>query len=172
LYKCFIKILTIDHCTGGIIIVPLNFWCSIRNSDKILRREFLKIYKILRVNVFEENVFDDTSYSVCSFSFEKRDSCPDIVKIPFYIFPTKNKINIEFTLSDCAIGSEIYKKNSSRYKVDRSVSGPPNTNILVSALDSGSFNGKRINLSYLMIKFILNKVIELLLLLTYTQKYL
>jgi hypothetical protein len=112
-----------------------------------LRREFLKIYKILRVNVFEENVFDDTSYSVCSFSFEKRDSCPDIVKIPFYIFPTKNKINIEFTLSDCAIGSEIYKKNSSRYKVDRSVSGPPNTNILVSALDSGSFNGKRINLS-------------------------
>lgn len=147
LYKCFIKIITMDHCIGGIVIVPLNFWCSIRNSDKLLRKEFLKIYKVLRVNVFEENVFDDTSYSVCSFSFEKRTSCLEIVKIPFYFFPSKNKINIEFTLSDCVIGSEIYEKSVSKYKVDRSISGIPNTNILVSALDSGCFNGKRINLS-------------------------
>lgn len=147
LYKCFIKIITINCCIGGIVIVPLNFWCSIRNGDKLLRKEFLKIYKVLRVNVFEENVFDDTSYSVCSFSFEKRESCPDSVEIPFYIFPSMNKINIKFTISDCIIGSEIYKKIKSKYKVDRSVSGTLNTHILVSALDSGSFNGKRINLS-------------------------
>jgi hypothetical protein len=147
LYKCFIKIMTINCCVGGIIIVPLNFWCSIRNSDKLLRKEFLKIYKVLRVNVFEENVFDDTSYSVCSFSFEKRDFFPETVKIPFYFFPSKTKINIDFSLSDCVIGSEIYEKTVSGYKVDRSVSGIPNTNILVSALDSGCFNGKRINLS-------------------------
>jgi site-specific DNA-adenine methylase len=42
LYKCFIKQILSDVCNGGIIIIPLNFWCSIRKADIDLRKEFLE----------------------------------------------------------------------------------------------------------------------------------
>lgn len=40
LYKCFIKILLSNTPDGGILIVPLNFLCSIRLSDVALRKNF------------------------------------------------------------------------------------------------------------------------------------
>ena len=65
LYKCFLaNLATTNKCNGGIVIVPLNFWSSIRNIDVELRKTFLTIYDVYHVNVFEEQVFDDTSYSV------------------------------------------------------------------------------------------------------------
>ena len=33
LYKCFLIELIQNKCLGGIIIIPLNFWCSIRKND-------------------------------------------------------------------------------------------------------------------------------------------
>ena len=33
LYKCFIKELITNICIGGILIIPLNFWSSIRIAD-------------------------------------------------------------------------------------------------------------------------------------------
>ena len=71
LYKCFIKTLISDPCSGGIIIIPLNFISSIRKGDIHLRKEFLQVYDIELINVFEEKVFDDTSYTVCSILFCK-----------------------------------------------------------------------------------------------------
>jgi hypothetical protein len=47
LYKCFISELTTNNCAGGIIIVPLNFWCSIRKNDIFLRKKFLNCYDMV-----------------------------------------------------------------------------------------------------------------------------
>ena len=69
LYKCFLEQLIEDSPLGGIIIIPLNFWCSIRKNDINLRKRFLLIFDIIQLNIFEEKVFDDTKYSVSSFQF-------------------------------------------------------------------------------------------------------
>ena len=72
LYKCFINNIITNICQGGIIIIPLNFLSSIRKADVELREKFLAIYSINIINIFEEQVFDDTSYSVCSIYFVKK----------------------------------------------------------------------------------------------------
>ncbi len=69
LYKAFIKQLCTIHASGGIVILPVNFWCSTRAGDLALRSRFLEIYSVDRINIFEEQVFDDTSYGVCAFRF-------------------------------------------------------------------------------------------------------
>jgi site-specific DNA-adenine methylase len=72
LYKCFIVSIITNVCQGGIIIIPLNLLSSIRKSDVELRQHFSEIYSIQMINVFEEQVFDDTSYAVCSIYFVKK----------------------------------------------------------------------------------------------------
>ena len=47
LYKCFIQSIINNNCNGGILIIPLNFFSSIRKSDIDLRKHFLKIYDII-----------------------------------------------------------------------------------------------------------------------------
>jgi hypothetical protein len=71
LYKCFIETLIQDPPLGGLIIIPLNFWCSITKSDIKLRKRFIEKFETVRVNVFEESVFQDTSYTVCSILFKR-----------------------------------------------------------------------------------------------------
>ncbi len=83
LYKCVIKDLLTNVCLGGIIIIPLNFWSSIRIADIDLRKAFLKKYNILLLNIFEERVFDDTSYTICSISKNQRFF--DIVRVKLKI---------------------------------------------------------------------------------------
>lgn len=72
LYKCFLKELTKNKSNGGILILPLNFLSSIRKNDIDLRRVFLNIYTIEKINIFEEQVFEDTTSSVCSIFFINR----------------------------------------------------------------------------------------------------
>jgi hypothetical protein len=71
LYKCFIKTLINDNPIGGILIIPLNFWCSVRKSDINLRKLFISKFNIIRFNMFKTQTFDDTTYTICSFQFEK-----------------------------------------------------------------------------------------------------
>jgi hypothetical protein len=109
LYKCFIKELISNKCLGGIVIVPLNFFSSIRKNDVDLRRDFLKNYSIKKINIFEEQVFDDTSYTVCSFNFELRDD-DDNDDIKIDIYPSKKSITTRLSESNnYMIGGEIYK---------------------------------------------------------------
>ena len=111
LYKCFIYTMTQTPPQGGIIIVPLNFWCSIRLSDVQLRKIFLQTFTIKRVNVFEEDVFDDTTYAVCAIQFERNlhYSISKSVDILFLFYPsTQSSI---FTLNEDSqwlVGGEIY----------------------------------------------------------------
>lgn len=148
LYKCFIKELLTNRCKGGIIIIPLNFWSSIRNADIELRKQFLYVYNVIYLNVFEEQVFNDTSYTVCSFQFELNVGANN--SIPSMIYPQKKSMNV--LLNDenqYTFGGEIYNlplKNE--YKITRLTgknASNKNTNILVKCIDDNESN--QINLS-------------------------
>lgn len=138
LYKCFIELLTRDVCEGGIIIVPLNFISSIRAGDTGLRQRFVSVYHISRINIFEEQVFSDTTYTVCSIQFTRKQfKTPTICTI----FPTKKQILFSLNESNnYTIGGEIYSlKQSPIYKIERATKYTKKTdcitNILVKCID-------------------------------------
>lgn len=160
LYKCFIKSIishnkkTNNYCNGGIIIVPVNFISSIRKKDIELRKDFTKIYKILRINIFEEQVFDDTSYAICSILFKNIENMPDTEKqndIICYIYPSNKNINISFNENNnYSCGGEIYNlPKKGKYIIERATSKTNNkniTNLLIKCIDD-SINNK-IKMSY------------------------
>ena len=74
------------------LIIPLNFWCSIRKNDISLRKDFMNKFSILHMNIFEEKVFDDTSYTICSFQFKLNDNNN---KIECTIYPANKDISFK-----------------------------------------------------------------------------
>ena len=150
LFKCFLKNLTVNHCLGGIVIVPLNFWSSIRKKDILLRKSFLEQYKIIQLNIFEENVFDDTSYAVCSFQFEKTEVGnanykPIEITLHITIYPSKTEvISILNDTNNYLIGGEIYHlPTKGKFKISRLTKNNldrQNTNILVKCIDDNQKN--------------------------------
>ncbi len=135
LYKCFIINLIDGDCCGGIIIIPLNFISSIRKADIDLRKRFINKYSIVLINIFEEQVFDDTSYSVCSIYFKEKET----EKVKICIYPSKSEIEIELTdFNNYTIGGEIYNlEQNSKYKVERATKETKEniTNILLKCID-------------------------------------
>jgi len=133
LYKCFINNIIDDPPIGGLIIIPLNFWCSIRKSDCYLRKRFLEIFKIVRLNIFEEPVFNDTMYTVCGVLFVLRSDNTE--EIDTYIYPGPK--NIKLKLINWIIGGELYSlENTGKYQVSRLLKGgSPNTKIFLKAID-------------------------------------
>ena len=150
LYKCLIKEILTNICLGGILIIPLNFWSSIRSIDIELRRTFLEKYNIIILNIFEEQVFDDTTYTICSFQFELKDSKPnDMINI--VIYPSQNKICAVLNNdNNYMIGGDIYNlKKKNKYKISRLTDknkDKSNTNIVVKCIDDNDNN--KIKLSY------------------------
>lgn len=143
LYKCFIINIIESNCYGGIIIIPLNFICSIRKSDIELRRRFLKKFDIISLNIFEESVFDDTSYTVCSLSFEQNNN--DIRSIKTYIYPSKKNIDIHLNEeNNYTIGGEIYNLQGTNYKIERATKLTKKensiSNILLKCIDDNVNN--------------------------------
>jgi hypothetical protein len=141
LYKCFIEIILTSECSGGILIIPLNFISSIRKNDINLRKRFTNKYDITTMNIFEEQVFDDTSYTICSLQFSRKKH--DNNQTNAYIYSkTSNVVQIQFELTsqnNYTIGGEIYNlKQSTDYKIERatrSCSLENCTNILVKCID-------------------------------------
>lgn len=140
LYKCFIK----SFCDkrypiGGILIIPLNFWSSIRKADVSMRKMFLNIFNVVRMNIFEEKVFDDTSYTVCSFQFELKSHKN---KIPVTIFPSLQNMNISLNeKNDFSIGGKIYKLSSKKFNITRLTTknvNSKNTNLVVRCIDNNA----------------------------------
>lgn len=153
LYKAFIITLIEKNAKGGIIIIPLNFWSSIRDNDCLLRNKFLSIYQIDHLNIFEENVFSDTSYTVCSFVFTKSYKVLDNQNINTTIYPDNIKLKIQLEKENkWLFGGDIYNiKPNNKIKISRLVENKNNnglfiTSILLNAIDSGIFEGKRISL--------------------------
>lgn len=152
LYKCFIKEIINNSPDGGILIIPLNFWCSIRLNDITLRKLFLEKFEIEYLNIFEEQVFDDTSYTICSFQFKKKKITDNIIKC-IHIFPS-NKIikNIKlYENNNFLIGGEIYHLPlENKYKITRltskNIDSKQYTNLIVKCIDDNI--SKQISLSY------------------------
>ena len=86
-----VSISSIMQAEEGILIVPLNFLCA-ENSSKI-RSIFFNKFKIIKLNIFSERVFKDTTYNVISFYFKKKDKNSEKNEIPAVIFPNNEKIN-------------------------------------------------------------------------------
>lgn len=140
LYKCFLKTLINSNIIGGIIIIPLNFWCSIRLTDVSLRKEFLKRFRVIKVNFFEEQVFDDTSYTVCSFQFESHinTNIDTDHQITFDIYPSKKTLQVVLNdYNNYTIGGEIYNlPKQTQYSITRLIQDDtPNTNIIAKCID-------------------------------------
>jgi hypothetical protein len=147
LYKCHIKDLLTNNPIGGIIIIPLNFFCSIRNMDIELRKKFLNIFIIKQLNIFEEQVFDDTTYTVCSFQYEYKPNSNQ--SIPITIYPSKKKLS--FLLNEennYTIGGEIFNiEDNEDYKITRLLEKEtPNTNLVLKAIDDNE--NSKIKLEY------------------------
>ena len=143
LYKCFIINLIEDECQGGIIIVPLNFMSSIRKADINLRKRFLEKYTINIINIFEERVFDDTGYAVCSIYFKKKTQTdPDLIRA--YIYPSGKIMEIALTnQNNYTIGGEIYSlPRDSVCKIQRATRETKKdiTNILLKCIDDSIDN--------------------------------
>jgi hypothetical protein len=138
LYKCFIVSIITNVCQGGMIIIPLNFLSSIRKSDVELRQHFSEIYSIQMINVFEEQVFDDTSYAVCSIYFVKKHN-NEFDNIKMNVYPSKRLMNISLTAeNNYIIGGDIYNlPQNSKYKVQRATKKTTKniTNILLKCID-------------------------------------
>lgn len=150
LYKCDIKELITNKCLGGIRIIPLNFWSSIRKADIELRKAFLGVYDITRLNIFEEQVFDDTTYTTCAFQFtlkkeQTNNSLINSLLSNIWIYPSKTQINaILSDNNDWLVGGDIYKlKTQGKYTIARATSSNKdklNTNILVKCIDDNAKN--------------------------------
>ena len=145
LYKCFITNLIENTCNGGIIIIPLNFLSSIRKTDIELRKKFLQKYCIEIVNIFEEQVFDDTTYAVCSMYFTKKTSKYEGV-INTYIYPSNKKMTIKLdSENNYTIGGEIYNlPQNKNIKIERLTKNNSDsefkTNILLKCIDNNIHN--------------------------------
>lgn len=144
LYKCFMVELISNKCLGGIIIIPINFWSSIRKNDIKLRKQFLQIYNVPILNIFEETVFDDTTSTVCSMQFELKKN-NEIIKIDTTIYPSKKKLKIELNDDNhYIVGGSIYnwgqKSDYSVRRLTKNNIDEQNTNILVKCIDDNSEN--------------------------------
>lgn len=87
-----VSIFSILNCEEGIIIVPLNFLCA-ENSKKI-RELFFEKFEIIKLNIFSEQVFNDTTYNVISFYFRKKKKLSDKNIIDATIYPANKKIKL------------------------------------------------------------------------------
>lgn len=144
LYKISLK--TSLKCAGGAVVIPLNFFS---NDRSIIREEFLKTFRIIRLNIFEEQVFDDTTYTVCSFSFVREPGLKE-QEIDTYFYPLKEYRKITLSSDyNYMFGGDFFfpmlKENT--LKITRLTKGGlPNSNLFLRAIDTGSNNG-RISLS-------------------------
>ena len=143
LYKCVIKDILTNICLGGIFIIPLNFWSSIRLADIELRKKFLEKYDIILLYIFEEQVFDDTTYTICSFQFELKKNNDN--KLNIIVYPSKTIIKTELNNNNnFMIGGDIYNlKLKNTYKISRLTKknkAKSNTNILVKCIDDNINN--------------------------------
>lgn len=121
LFKCFMRSLIRSKCLGGIVIVPVNFFSSVRALDVDLRREFLNRFRVERVNVFEYQVFEDTSAAVCAFVFfGGLTQCP----IPFTVYesPTSFEacsIDLTYTSPSLCVPEFEFSASKSTHRVER-----------------------------------------------------
>jgi ACT domain-containing protein len=88
-------------------------------------------------------VFDDTSYTTCSFDFVLSPELEPSINT--FIYNGENVKNIQIEFTNYIIGGEIYNLPvHPDYKIERLLIGKtPNTNILLKAIDDSNKIGLR-----------------------------
>lgn len=110
LYQVSLK--AVSKSNEGIVIVPLNF-LSAENSERIRELFFYK-FKITRLNIFTQQVFDDTTYNVVSFHYIKKDKDEEKMIFDAHIFPNNHKVKIELNKKyGWQLGGEFISKINS-----------------------------------------------------------
>ena len=141
LYKCFISSMIQGEVLGGVIIVPLNFFCDSNCTD--VRDRFLSNYNVEKLNIFEEEVFEDTSYTVCSFQFHKSAKENTELEIDTTIFPRKENVTLSVEKEHgWKVAGELDKKVENKYSVSRLVRPAGLTKIYLYGIDSGGPDGR------------------------------
>ena len=147
LYKCFLcSLLENELCEGGIVIIPLNFFSSIRKADVQLREKFMNRFHIQTLNIFEETVFQDTTYTICSFQFCKYDNETNTNHTNICIYPSNTEFTYHFSEANhYTIGGELYDLPlSTNYKIERATRKTTQiqctTNINVKCIDDSVSN--------------------------------
>jgi hypothetical protein len=87
-----VSIYSLLNCEEGIIIIPLNFLCA-ENSSKI-RKLFFEKFEIIKLNIFSEQVFEDTTYNVIAFYFRKKKNKSQKNIIDTTIYPEGKKMQL------------------------------------------------------------------------------
>ncbi len=110
LYQVSLK--SISDSNEGIVIVPLNF-LSAENSRKI-REIFFNKFEIVRLNIFTQQVFNDTTYNVISFFYKKKKNFSGKMSINAHIFPDNHeaKFNL-YQKHGWQLGGEFISKINS-----------------------------------------------------------
>ena len=108
LYK--IAMSTFSQANGGILVIPINFFTD--EKSKKIRKEFLKNFKVLRLNIYLDQVFDSTTYNVCSFAFIKENNIKQ--DVPVFVYKNNQlEKNAVFSIqedSNYRIGGYFFKE--------------------------------------------------------------
>jgi hypothetical protein len=148
LYQCFLSCLnTGDGCSGGVIILPVGFFSS--PSDKTCRSAFMRRYRLLRVNYFEEQVFPNTTTTVVAFAFVR--SADELVQqsVEWVRFPGGETHIFQVQAKHgWMVAGQVYRLplkkgvTVSRYVGRALKKGQQLTNIHLHAIDSGKQDGR------------------------------
>lgn len=145
LYKASIK--TIMDSEGGILVIPLNFLTDKRTQK--LRTEFLEKYTIKTINIFNDPVFDNTNYQICSFSYLKKDN--SLTRM--YLWENNNMIfsdTIRIGKGISALYADTYNQlfnNKLHYKYSRIIKDKEYDNIIPITFNLVDSNKKGYSLS-------------------------
>lgn len=147
LYKIALK--TMMDCSGGILIIPTNFFTDERTES--IRSMFLNQFKILELNIFIQPIFDSTTYSVCSFAFQRKNIKEEMPQT-FKINISPNNINAQISIYpeyNYRIGGEFYNEIDKVPNIFGRLIGTESnnyiTNMKLYALDSRK---ERIHISF------------------------
>jgi hypothetical protein len=139
LYKAAIKSFVDGDVSGGILIVPFNFFCD---TDDSIREMFFAKYSIKKVRVFEEAVFDDTDISVCAFEFS-RSKFDGNIEFTFLPENVRKTYELKQSYGFRIAGYAFEKNKSSNLKWGRLLIGQePSTSLYLRAIDTGSEQGR------------------------------
>ncbi len=112
------KIMSSDE---GIVIVPINFLSA--DNSRHIRSLFLDKFKIIKLNYFTNQVFEDTTYNVIAFYYKARTVPSSKDKIIFNIYPQDIQHDIEINKSyNWQIGGDFLdkvKKHKNTLKIRR-----------------------------------------------------
>lgn len=139
LYKA--SILSILECEGGILIIPTNFF---NTCDTKVRKEFLNRFQVVKLKVFEHQVFEDTGIPVCAFSFIRKESKEQILKTTFLPSNKEMKFVIREE-DDYIIGKEILNLEQSNVEIKRirnTKEKPEGTYLHLQVIDKGNKEGR------------------------------